>query len=346
MHTVEGEAVYSEPSNSIQFYCYSAPTFEFVNLPEEIPSSEYIFNGTYVQDEGENLSIYQFNLYNANGVLVQTSGVLYASDVEPTLVGDVITYDLSYTIQGLENTFAYYIEMVGTTVENTKLTTGRVYFTVNYQGVIDNVYIQATNQCERGNILIESVLNVLNGATDSTPIYIENKELNLMKPSKSNANRVYWNDLPEQTDISIRMVFRAPSGQNIGLAKILVFEDNDGDGIMNYHYDKVTKTAYCDFTIGDDTVATSNLIGLPNNLMKYVVVLKRISNVWSIEWDILEQPSGTLYVESNIAKVDTLGTLTPDVTYSLDDDGNLVATYPDGYKFNYDRKTGILKLTI
>lgn len=334
VRTEGGSDVYSEPSNSIQFYCYTTPTFEFVDLPAEVPSSEYTFEATYSQEEGEELSTYSFYIYNINGVLIKTSGILYASNLVPTMVGDEITYDLSYTIQGLENTLAYYIELVGTTVANTQLTTGREYFVVNYSGAISGVLLKATNQCDQGNILIESFLDVMNGQTLKDPTYVENKEVDLRD------NEVVWDDLSEQTDFSIRIVFRAP---NSNTATLMTFEDNDGTRELIYHYNPTNKQSYC--SCGAQ-VTTATLSGKPNDLIKYVVVVKRISGNWSVSWDVYEQPSGTLYTDNNVAKVDSLGTLTPDVSYSLDNDGNLIATYPDGYEFSYNELNGDITLTI
>lgn len=334
VRTEGGSDVYSEPSNSIQFYCYTTPTFEFVDLPAEVPSSEYTFEATYSQEEGEELSTYSFYIYNINGVLIKTSGILYASNLVPTMVGDEITYDLSYTIQGLENTLAYYIELVGTTVANTQLTTGREYFVVNYSGAISGVLLKATNQCDQGNILIESFLDVMNGQTLKDPTYVENKEIDLRD------NEVVWDDLSEQTDFSIRIVFRAP---NSNTATLMTFEDDDGTRELVYHYNPTNKQSYC--SCGAQ-VTTSALYGKPNDLIKYVVVVKRISDDWFVAWDVYEQPSGTLYTDNNVAKVDSLGTLTPDVSYSLDNDGNLIATYPDGYEFSYNELNGDITLTI
>lgn len=334
VRTEGGSDVYSEPSNSIQFYCYTTPTFEFVDLPAEVPSSEYTFEATYSQEEGEELSTYSFYIYNINGVLIKTSGILYASNLVPTMVGDEITYDLSYTIQGLENTLAYYIELVGTTVANTQLTTGREYFVVNYSGAISGVLLKATNQCDQGNILIESFLDVMNGQTLKDPTYVENKEIDLRD------NEVVWDDLSEQTDFSIRIVFRAP---NSNTATLMTFEDDNGTRELVYHYNPTNKQSYC--SCGAQ-VTTAALYGKPNDLIKYVVVVKRISGDWFVGWDVYEQPSGTLYTDNNVAKVDSLGTLTPDVSYSLDNDGNLIATYPDGYKFSYNKLNGDITLTI
>lgn len=95
---------WSLASNDIIFYCYSSPTFMFTNF------NTYLGEGTetavvdnssvnlivkYYQDNNEPLSSYKFELYDYNGVLLDSSNIKYSS-----LSEDV----LHYTFGGVSET--------------------------------------------------------------------------------------------------------------------------------------------------------------------------------------------------------------------------------------------------
>lgn len=100
--TTDGE--WSLPSNDVIFYCYSTPTFEFKNftkyLGEDtkiavVNNSSVNLNVYYKQDDGEPLSTYKFELYNYNGLLLDSSETKYSSLAEDTL---------RYTFGGISET--------------------------------------------------------------------------------------------------------------------------------------------------------------------------------------------------------------------------------------------------
>lgn len=356
----------STPSDYIEFPCYETPTFNFTNIRDDgiVNSSEYKFTAYYKQARGEELLTYRFNLYNEQGTLIKTSGLLYGANLIKKYEGRVNPeydwhYDIEYLVQGLENLTTYYIEMVGTAYGNMSLTTGRIRFVVDYQGEIDNVLIKATNQCNDGNILITSYLDVMNGESKYDPIYIDNKEIDLRGTGSRMNNVISWDDLADQTDFSIRLVFRAPitswgETQPVNLMTI------GGVGGLYYLYDPETKESVCRFpTFFDDADAsTSTFVGIPNDHIKYVLVLKRVSGVWSVEWSVYDYPSGTLYVEGDNAYISVLDVmqivdgeevltpLTTNTTYTYDEDtGELEADAPDNYDFDYEADGDII-LTI
>ena len=125
-HNAAGES--SQPSNTIQFYCYSTPTFTFSNLPSThiINNASYVFDVTYNQTEGETLNAYRFDLYDNTGILLSTSGSKYVSSGGLPLT-------ISYTFSGFEDKTVYGIQCTGTTVNGTLVDTGLVTISVQYE---------------------------------------------------------------------------------------------------------------------------------------------------------------------------------------------------------------------
>lgn len=370
--TVGGVVTYSAKSDPlIQFDCYATPQFEFTNIDEgdTVNSSEYEFTAFYKQAIGRDLLTYKFNLYNEQGALIKTSGLLYGANLTKKYATTPSPdydwyYDISYVVQGLENstpthTSKYYIEMVGTSYGNMQLTTGRIQFIVNYQGEIESVLIKAENKCADGNILITSSLDVMNGVAEREPIYIDDKEIDLRGGVELGRlpNTVTWDELDDQTDLSIRIVFRAPItlGGDRWNVKLMDFEDGSDVGGLYYYYEEANQESMCRFYFQDYSpylVETSTFVGIPNDHIKYVVVIKRISGVWSIAWDVYDYPSGTLYVEGDNAYISILNVkdedepLTTNTTYTYDEDtGELTADAPDNYDFDYEADGDII-LTI
>ena len=118
----------SIPSLSIQFYCYTQPSFSFTNIPfgNVISNANYVFDLTYNQIEGELLNSCTFNLYDAQQSLISTSGIIYAggSAVLPTV--------LSYMFSNLQDNTFYYIQATGRTSQGTEIITSLIGFSVVY----------------------------------------------------------------------------------------------------------------------------------------------------------------------------------------------------------------------
>ncbi len=172
-HNAAGES--SQPSNTIQFYCYSTPTFTFSNLPSThiINNASYVFDVTYNQTEGETLNAYRFDLYDNTGVLLSTSGSKYVSSGGLPLT-------VSYTFSGFEDKTVYGIQCTGTTVNGTLVDTGLITISVQYESVRSYSYLYLTNNCEDGNITIEANVVGINGSSyPDPPKYIGKNQVDL-----------------------------------------------------------------------------------------------------------------------------------------------------------------------
>lgn len=162
----------SARSNSIQFYCYSTPTFVFSNMPEGsvIQSSSYNFEVTYNQAEGEILNSYTYTLYNAENIAIDTSGVQYVGTTEapPTT--------LNYLFTSLNDSTNYYIQVKGTTIEGTEIETELTPIYVKFIRIDFTTKVDLTNNCQGGYITAQTKLSNISGTSEpDPPLYVKDK---------------------------------------------------------------------------------------------------------------------------------------------------------------------------
>lgn len=164
IQTMDAQGNFSPASNIIQFYCYSAPTLVFNNIPTVniIPSASFAFEVKYNQAEGEALDNYVFNLYTTAGTLISTSGRLYnTTTTVPTV--------FAYTFSGFNNGEDYVVEVNAVTVEGTQITTGKQTVFVQYSqpDMFSSLYL--TNNCKNGYITVQANVIGINGEADPMP---------------------------------------------------------------------------------------------------------------------------------------------------------------------------------
>mgnify|MGYP004656388229 CR=1 FL=1 len=175
IQTIDAQGNISVESDPILFYCYTQPTLAFTNLPpsNNIPNASFEFEAQYNQAQSEQLAQYQFNLYDAQGDLVATSGVKYIQN-------QGVPTALVYTFSGFEDGLTYQIEVVGQTVEGTAIDSGkqRIYIVYYSPRVYTTIYL--TNNCHDGYVTIENNLVGIPGDSNPyPPTYIDNKEVDL-----------------------------------------------------------------------------------------------------------------------------------------------------------------------
>ena len=164
IQTMDAQGNFSPASNIIQFYCYSAPTLVFNNIPTAniIPSTSFAFEVKYNQAEGEALDSYVFNLYTTAGTPISTSGRLYnTTTTVPTV--------FAYTFSGFNNGENYVVEVNAVTVEGTQITTGKQTVFVQYSqpGMFSSLYL--TNNCKNGYITVQANVIGINGEANPMP---------------------------------------------------------------------------------------------------------------------------------------------------------------------------------
>lgn len=204
----------SPESNTIQFKCYASATLTFTNIPTSniINNSEFSFEATYQQSEGDSVANYIFNLYDAQGVQVATSGLQYLTSASspPTV--------LSYTFQGLADNTSYSVECVVQSVGGATATTGRVQIAVSYESPIVSGGITVVPNCQDG---------YMQGYIDwrQVPAGIDK-----LRVKRRRANEFNWVTLKEfdSRERSLQMI---ENPQGAGITKFNTI-NNNGDAVV------------------------------------------------------------------------------------------------------------------
>lgn len=164
----------STPSDKVLFYTFTTPEFYFqeknaeTNLYEQIvdehlvEKSSYQANVYYHSPDGENISSYEFYIYdNTNHLLLQTDKF---NDIE----------NIVYTYRGLEDDTIYYIRCKGITVNGMELDTvgsdgELVCIRVKYANPSSYAMLYATTLEDRGCVQLSS--NIIVIEADGEEIY-------------------------------------------------------------------------------------------------------------------------------------------------------------------------------
>lgn len=190
--TINNSSEFSEPSNPVAFYCYTTPVLTIINIPASgtIEQSNYTFQGNYVQAEGELLNGYQYTLYNSNREQISQSAILYDGLYQ-------------YTFSGMANDTSYYVELSGSTVNNTPVSSGLLLFTIRYIQPASFAICDLANNCENGFIQISSNIVSIDGKSEpDPPKYIDNKEVDLT----DDGSWVQWDEgFNIQNDFTMRI---------------------------------------------------------------------------------------------------------------------------------------------
>lgn len=310
----------SAQSNTVQFYCYTQPTFAFSNIAATgiVSNASYSFEVTYNQAQNEMLDSYVFNLYNAQGILLSTSGNKYNSD-------NTLPLTISHLFTGLENNTEYYIEANGVTGGGTQITTGRTRIYVQYEQPAFFSNLNLTNNCHGGYITVQANVVGIEGKSDPTPpTYINEQEVDL---SGDGEKWVKWDDgfeIPES--FTMRMWFRSAWNDSskypiteaaFYLSKVLqedveLFKitNNNGEiirgGISYMHFNAETQTlnafGYVEVLKSEDSVHgyTVNSFLTPITMsvdelvsQAHVLTVKRINSLFEISLDVKPSEEGT-----------------------------------------------------
>lgn len=152
------ENIPSALSNKVLFYTIATPDFYFEDLSEHPVISNSSFAATihYYSEDWEEISKYNFYLYDASKKLLLESGEL--TDDE----------DISYTYKGLDNNTVYYVRCRGVTVNGMELDTGYVEITVKFENPNTYARIYATPLPSQGCIQVATNLIIIqyNGTDD------------------------------------------------------------------------------------------------------------------------------------------------------------------------------------
>ena len=266
-------------SSGVPFYCYTTPVITWDNKPtgSTIESSSFDFHFSYTQAQDEKLYSYIINLYNQNRSLISTSGTQYVSTA---------ALNIHYEVYGLLNSNNYYIEMAGTTVNNTQISTGLLPFSVNYYEPYSKQGFSATNEpCNGWITLVNNVIIINSSSYPSPPNYVKNNtSVNLLP----NGYYVKWDGLDQSGDFCIRIWgYDFTSNKTIftytqsSISYNITLIRRDG-----YDYNSTTLQTYYELQVqisdNQPLFIYSNYINQPNDTDQMFICIKRINNMYSL----------------------------------------------------------------
>lgn len=323
IYTIDSGGNESVASTAVPFYCYSQPVLTIDNIPttETIENGTYAFTGSYLQQENEPLNSYQYILYDSNrNVLTQSDLIYYEAN-----------NSLSYTFVGMSNDTSYYVELIGQTINGTKITSGLRYFTVRYLQPASFAICDLVNNCEDGYIQISSNIVAIDGKSNpDPPIYIDDKEVDLREPG----SWVEWDEgFRIQDDFTMRVWGRDfnPYEEIITLTNDLNSDSKPNKIVLKWMIGDVIKslpdyTNISDFNVNmqdsqsgaiEDLMIGGNSLQKSSNGEEIVNDIQPVSFITPFSKKISILPGGVSIQETRSGKNKFNKSAKPDITSSM-----------------------------
>ena len=272
----------SANSNSIPFYCYSTPNFEFQNIPVSgvITNPNFNFEVLYNQNEGEALNSYIFNLYNTQGTLLATSGTLYTSS-------GAVPLTIYYNFAGFADNTNYYIKATGITSQGTQISTTINSFYVQYSNPSEYAIVELNNNCEGGYITIKSNLSEIDGESNpDPPNYVnDNTAIDLTQ----SGDYVLWNK-----NFIIDGDFTASLWGNHFNSNSNIITMESENTILSVNYkDYNENLKFLELIVQEDNILyyiySNPIFALPDDEIQ--IWFRRVGNLYEIKlYDLAERP--------------------------------------------------------
>ena len=153
----------SSLSEKVLFSTFTTPDFYFDNIPDggKLSNSSFSASIHYFSPEWENISSYNFYLYDSSKRVLLESNIL--NDDE----------NINYTYKGLDNNTVYYIRCAGITVNGIFLDTGYVEISVWYENPNTYARIYATPLPSQGCVQVASNLIIIDYNGDDKFEYVD-----------------------------------------------------------------------------------------------------------------------------------------------------------------------------
>lgn len=282
INTFNSNGTMSANSNTVQFYCYTAPTFAFSNIPTGniITNSSFDFQVTYNQAESELLNSYEYFLYDAQNIEIANSGVLYVgSTIAPPTT-------LSYTFSGFADNTSYYVKATGATLGGTSISTTLTQISVQYTQPNVFAIVQLTENCNGGYITVKSNLTDIEGTSNpSPPTYVQSDTAVDLTASSS---WVQWGTGYSLTDNFTLQIWGSNFTAN---SNVITLQNANGDTIainynQGYYQGGSTLQVYCDCAVTSGTLTYyiySNYINIPATTDTIQIWLRRIDNIYQLD---------------------------------------------------------------
>lgn len=180
VRTFDGNGDYSDWSDYGLIVCYTTPVctidnIEIVGENRVVANQNYIFVGSYQQNEGIEIQKYQYILYDNDQNVVQEF-----SEVSSLFIDDY--KNLSQRVDGFAPSTQYYIELKCTDKNGLEVSSGLIHFNVEYEAPRIKQIVTLENESETASVKISSdmiqIIFKMDGENE-VPIYINEQELDL-----------------------------------------------------------------------------------------------------------------------------------------------------------------------
>lgn len=275
----------SDWSNYQPFYCYTTPTLLLnVISGQTLSESSYTFRLEYNQIEGEKVDYALIQLYNANSILIGTSGNLYNTDYPPM--------EFSYPVYGLTNHSQYYVKATVITINGTIVQTSMIRFYVNYDVIYDAATLTATVDSCNGYVNLHSSLiaNVLGESNPDPLTYIDNEMADLRSAVGDITNiHSYWAKWGNDTFIIpknfILRLWFYPARQPFDIIRL---SNDSNTTYLSISLKRSTTQDYLSIRTDNGTTIDTPLNMFCNGNTKIFLWVKVVDNNWTVQHNILE----------------------------------------------------------
>lgn len=265
-------------SMGVPFYCFTTPTFKLsVNDGDIIQSSTYELTLTYSQEEDEPLDSWNIILYNHGRTELMNSGTVYNTD------------EMSYIIQGLDNSTQYYVRATGTTLHGIVLDTNYILITASYVQKDVFTTLELNNQSSIGAIQIKSNIISTEGIPEKDITYIDDNYADLTDNSVTFNSGFYIDE-----DFTYIQDFYAPSLNN----EIIYMTNNDNtltirclyrEGIFENSNGKQCCIEFIANSAGLNYVIYSNYVNIPSDDQQLRLYIQREGFFYNINLTLINK---------------------------------------------------------
>ena len=281
----------SPASNIVPFYCYTQPTLTFTNISnnDTIESSNYQFIVEYDQIQDELLDNLKFILYDINGNILSESETLYSTDIPP--------FQMNHTFEGMGNNSSYQIQVIGSTVNGTQISSSKITFEVRFENPAVYTKIDLENKCNDGYVQFRSNLVFIDGVSNpDPPFYIGTESVDLGEIG-------YWVEWNQGYNIPSNFILElwltpALLGEFCKMWNVSSLSEYVQLNLLRNRLngEMTLKDTFEVYAIGENGYVTtySNRVDILNNLSKIVVWVKKINDTWSLNLDVLERTDNVL----------------------------------------------------
>ena len=298
-------------SNYQPFYCYQTPTLTLNILSGEIiRTSTCHIEMTYNQEQNEKIDYGIIDVYNANDILIGSSGNIYDSNYPPI--------KFSFDMLGLENHSQYYVQGTVVTINGTVVQTAKTKFYTDFDTIVDHTTLTATLDSCNGYVnLHSSKIGKINGITSKEGIpYIGNKEIDLRNAVADFDLPYSWwvkwggNLLEVPTDFLMRLWFY-PARQPF---KVIKLYNDDNTTYISISLRRDTTEDYLSIRTDNGTIIDLSLGQHCNGNTKLFLWIKVIEATWDVRYQILAQQTTVAEWNSNNNNIPY--NTTSDMTYT------------------------------